>query len=200
MIIMIKNIKFTLLLAILLASGVSAGAAQKEPLRIMCLGDSITVGYTDNPHWKVPFKFGYRSRLYKLLKGAGYEVLIFHATGTGGKTMESLIESGMVSGVLDITTTEWADELTGATLSAGPTRMDAMSKAKVPAVISPGCLDMANFGERDTVPENPPETWLTYHLAHPESERTATANSSARPTGSSSPTSKAKPYYLRLLI
>ena len=89
----------------------------------------------------------------KVLEDAGYEVLIFHATGTGGKTMESLIESGMVSGVLDITTTEWADELTGATLSAGPTRMDAMSKAKVPAVISPGCLDMANFGERDTVPE-----------------------------------------------
>ncbi|MDB4055796.1 Tm-1-like ATP-binding domain-containing protein [Akkermansiaceae bacterium] len=89
----------------------------------------------------------------KELEQAGYEVLIFHATGTGGKTMESLIESGMVSGVLDITTTEWADELTGATLSAGPTRMDAMSSAKVPAVISPGCLDMANFGERDTVPE-----------------------------------------------
>ena len=89
----------------------------------------------------------------KVLEDAGYEVLIFHATGTGGKTMESLIESGMVSGVLDITTTEWADELTGATLSAGPTRMDAMSKAQVPAVVSPGCLDMANFGERDTVPE-----------------------------------------------
>ena len=67
--------------------------------------------------------------------------------------MEALIESGMVKGVLDITTTEWADELTGATLSAGPTRMDAMSKAKVPAVVSPGCLDMANFGERDSVPE-----------------------------------------------
>jgi len=89
----------------------------------------------------------------KVLEDAGYEVLIFHATGTGGKTMETLIESGMVSGVLDITTTEWADELTGATLSAGPTRMDAMTHAKVPAVISPGCLDMANFGERDTVPE-----------------------------------------------
>lgn len=67
--------------------------------------------------------------------------------------MEALIESGMVSGVLDITTTEWADELVGATLSAGPTRMDAMTKAKVPAVVSPGCLDMANFGERDSVPE-----------------------------------------------
>jgi uncharacterized protein (UPF0261 family) len=89
----------------------------------------------------------------KVLEDAGYEVLIFHATGTGGKTMEALIESGMVKGVLDITTTEWADELVGATLSAGPTRMDAMTHAKVPAVISPGCLDMANFGERDTVPE-----------------------------------------------
>ena len=89
----------------------------------------------------------------KVLEDAGYEVLIFHATGTGGKTMESLIESGMVKGVLDITTTEWADELVGATLSAGPTRLNAMTKAKVPAVIAPGCLDMANFGEKETVPE-----------------------------------------------
>ncbi len=89
----------------------------------------------------------------KVLEDAGYEVLIFHATGTGGKTMESLIESGMVAGVLDITTTEWADELVGATLSAGPTRLDAMTKAKVPAVVAPGCLDMANYGERDSVPE-----------------------------------------------
>ncbi|MGB0774413.1 MAG: Tm-1-like ATP-binding domain-containing protein [Akkermansiaceae bacterium] len=89
----------------------------------------------------------------EVLEGAGYEVLVFHATGTGGKTMEALIESGMVKGVLDITTTEWADELTGATLSAGPNRMDAMTAAKVPAVVAPGCLDMANFGERDSVPE-----------------------------------------------
>jgi len=88
-----------------------------------------------------------------VLEDAGYEVLVFHATGTGGKTMEALIETGMVQGVLDLTTTEWADEVTGATLSAGPTRMDAMTKAQVPAVIAPGCLDMANFGERDSVPE-----------------------------------------------
>lgn len=99
----------------------------------------------------------------KELEEAGYEVLIFHATGTGGKSMESLIESGMVSGVLDITTTEWADELTGATLSAGPTRLDAMSKARVPAVISPGCLDMANFGERDTVPQEFSERLFYIH-------------------------------------
>lgn len=87
------------------------------------------------------------------LEKEGYEVLVFHATGIGGKTMESLIESGMVTGVLDLTTTEWADELVGATLSAGPDRMDAMTKAKVPTVVAPGCLDMANYGERETVPK-----------------------------------------------
>lgn len=87
-----------------------------------------------------------------ILEDAGYEVLVFHATGSGGQAMESLIESGMVSGVLDVTTTEWADEVVGATLSAGPNRMDAMTKAKVPAVVAPGCVDMANFGARETVP------------------------------------------------
>ena len=87
-----------------------------------------------------------------ILEEAGYEVLVFHATGSGGQAMESLIESGMVSGVLDVTTTEWTDEVVGATLSAGPTRMDAMTKAKVPAVVVPGCVDMANFGSRETVP------------------------------------------------
>lgn len=88
----------------------------------------------------------------ELLEEAGYEVLVFHATGTGGRTMEALIESGMVAGVLDVTTTEWADELVGGVLSAGPGRLDAMSHAGVPAVVAPGCLDMANFGERKTVP------------------------------------------------
>lgn len=87
-----------------------------------------------------------------LLEEKGYEVLVFHATGTGGRTMEALIESGMVAGVLDVTTTEWADELVGGVLNAGPERMDAMSKASVPAVIAPGCLDMVNYGERESVP------------------------------------------------
>lgn len=89
----------------------------------------------------------------EILEEAGYEVLVFHATGTGGKTMESLIEEGLIAGVLDITTTEWADELVGGTLTAGPTRLEATGKAGVPAIVTPGCLDMANFGERDTVPE-----------------------------------------------
>ncbi|MDB4275728.1 Tm-1-like ATP-binding domain-containing protein, partial [Akkermansiaceae bacterium] len=88
----------------------------------------------------------------KIFEDKGYEVLVFHSTGTGGRTMESLIESGMVAGVFDVTTTEWADELVGATLSAGPERLDATGKAGLPAIVSPGCLDMANFGEKDSVP------------------------------------------------
>src|SRR5258705_5648837 len=88
----------------------------------------------------------------KLLEREGYEVLVFHATGAGGRTMESLIESGLVTGVLDITTTEWADELVGGVLGAGPTRLDAAAKTGTPAIVTPGCLDMVNFGARDTVP------------------------------------------------
>ena len=88
----------------------------------------------------------------KVLEAAGYEVLVFAATGTGGRIMESVIESGIVAGVLDITTTEWADELVGGNLNAGPERMDAAAKANVPAVVAPGCLDMVNFGEKASVP------------------------------------------------
>ena len=88
----------------------------------------------------------------RILEEAGYEVLVFAATGTGGRTMETLIASGMADGVLDLTTTEWADELVGGVLSAGPGRMDAAAKAAIPAVIAPGCLDMVNFGEPATVP------------------------------------------------
>jgi len=87
-----------------------------------------------------------------LVEAMGYEVLVFHATGTGGRTMESLIESGMVAGVLDITTTEWADELVGGVLGAGPTRLDAAARTGTPAIVAPGCLDMVNFGPRETVP------------------------------------------------
>jgi uncharacterized protein (UPF0261 family) len=88
----------------------------------------------------------------KILEAAGYEVLVFHATGIGGRTMESLIESGLVSGVLDITTTEWADELVGGFLGAGPTRLEAAARKGVPAIVAPGCLDMANFHAPETVP------------------------------------------------
>jgi len=87
------------------------------------------------------------------LETAGYEVMVFHATGTGGETMEALIGDGLVGGVLDVTTTEWADELAGGMLSAGPTRLDAAGQAGVPQVVAPGCLDMVNFGPRATVPQ-----------------------------------------------
>jgi uncharacterized protein (UPF0261 family) len=87
------------------------------------------------------------------LEAAGYEVLVFHATGTGGRTMESLIETGLVAGVFDVTTTEWADEVVGGILGAGPTRCEAAMRHGIPAVIAPGCLDMVNFQEPASVPE-----------------------------------------------
>lgn len=86
------------------------------------------------------------------LEEAGYEVLVFHCTGTGGKTMESLIDAGLISGVLDITTTEWADELVGGVFSAGATRLEAAARKGVPAIVTPGCLDMVNFWAPETVP------------------------------------------------
>lgn len=87
------------------------------------------------------------------LEEQGYEVLVFHATGTGGKTMEALVNGGFIKGVLDITTTEWCDELFGGVLSAGPHRLEAAGKCGVPQVVSVGALDMVNFGPIDTVPE-----------------------------------------------
>jgi uncharacterized protein (UPF0261 family) len=88
-----------------------------------------------------------------ILEEAGYEVLVFHATGTGGRTMESLVAGGLIAGVLDITTTEWADELVGGVLAAGPTRLEAAARRGVPAVVTPACLDMVNFWAPETVPE-----------------------------------------------
>ena len=89
----------------------------------------------------------------KILEAAGYEVLVFHATGNGGEAMEGLIADGLIAGVLDITTTELADELVGGILSAGPTRLTAAGKRGIPQVISVGALDMVNFGPPNTVPE-----------------------------------------------
>lgn len=88
-----------------------------------------------------------------LLERQGYEVLVFHATGIGGRTMESLISQGYIAGCLDITTTELADEVCGGGASAGPERGMAASRAGIPAVIVPGCVDMANFGSLESVPE-----------------------------------------------
>ena len=92
------------------------------------------------------------TRAREELEKAGYEVLVFHATGTGGRTMEELVRAGFIVGVLDITTTELADELAGGVLSAGPNRLEAAGEKGVPQVVSPGALDMVNFRAPETVP------------------------------------------------
>jgi uncharacterized protein (UPF0261 family) len=88
----------------------------------------------------------------RALEADGFDCLVFHATGTGGRTMEKLVEAGMVRGVLDVTTTEVADEVVGGVFPAGPGRFDAILAAGVPYVMSLGALDMVNFGATDTVP------------------------------------------------
>lgn len=86
------------------------------------------------------------------LEEQGYEVLVFHATGTGGRCMESLIDQGFIKGVLDLTTTEWCDQVVGGVLNAGPDRLTAAGRKGIPQVVSTGALDMVNFGPMDTVP------------------------------------------------
>ena len=88
-----------------------------------------------------------------VLEAAGYEVLVFHAIGAGGKTMESLIAEGYMAGSLDLTTTELADEACGGVFSAGPDRLMAAALAGLPTVIAPGCIDMCCFRSLDTVPD-----------------------------------------------
>lgn len=101
----------------------------------------------------------------KILEVAGYEVVVFHATGVGGQAMEGLIRDGMFVGVLDITTTELADELVGGTLSAGPDRLSAAGQAGIPQVISVGALDMVNFGPPETVPDRFKDRQFYHHNA-----------------------------------
>jgi uncharacterized protein (UPF0261 family) len=88
----------------------------------------------------------------KLMEEKGYEVLVFHSTGTGGRVREILIDSGYFSGVLYITTTEWADEICGGVLSACPTRLEAAAKSGTPQVVTPACIDMCNFWAPETIP------------------------------------------------
>ncbi len=88
-----------------------------------------------------------------LLEKHGYEVIVFHASGNGGRTMEQLIEKGAFCGVLDLTTTEWCDELFGGIMAAGPDRSEAAAKKKIPQVVSVGAMDMVTFGPPETVPE-----------------------------------------------
>jgi uncharacterized protein (UPF0261 family) len=92
------------------------------------------------------------TRAREALEARGYEVLVFHATGTGGRAMEALVDAGFLAGVLDATTTELCDDLVGGVLSAGPDRLEAAGRSGLPQVVSLGALDMVNFGSRDSVP------------------------------------------------
>jgi uncharacterized protein (UPF0261 family) len=93
------------------------------------------------------------TRARERLEELGYEVLVFHATGTGGQSLEALARDGFLTGVLDVTTTELADDLVGGVFSAGPERLEIAGRLGLPQVVSLGALDMVNFGPRETVPE-----------------------------------------------
>jgi len=97
------------------------------------------------------------------LEDRGYETIVFHATGTGGRAMEALVEEGIVDAVLDVTTTEWADELVGGVLSAGPDRLEAAGDRGIPQVVSVGALDMVNFGPEASVPPEFDDRLLHVH-------------------------------------
>lgn len=100
------------------------------------------------------------------LEQKGYEVVVFHATGSGGRAMEALVDDGFVDGVLDVTTTEWADELVGGVLTAGPHRLEAMGRCGIPHVVAPGALDMVSYGPRETVP--PSRTGRRFYQHNPQ--------------------------------
>lgn len=102
-------------------------------------------------------------RAKEALEKEGYEVLVFHAVGSGGKTLERLIRDGHIAGVLDLTTTELADELAGGWLSAGPNRLTAGPAAGIPQIVSCGALDMVNFGPMDSVPDKYHDRKLVPH-------------------------------------
>lgn len=99
----------------------------------------------------------------ELLEEQDYEVIVFHATGAGGKAMETLIENGYFTAVLDLTTTEWADELVGGVLNAGERRLEAAVKKEIPQIVSLGAMDMVNFGPKNTVPDKFSERLFYQH-------------------------------------
>ena len=114
-------------------------------------------------------------RARKALEQAGCEVLVFHATGVGGQAMEGLIRDGRIAAVLDLTTTELADEVAGGILSAGPDRLEAAGRAGIPQVVSVGALDMVNFGPRETVPDRFAHRKFHVHNANVTLMRTTAA-------------------------
>lgn len=105
------------------------------------------------------------TRVRETLEKAGFEILVFHANGSGGRTMEALIASGLIAGVADVTTTEWCDELVGGLFGAGPQRLEAAARQGIPQVVSCGALDMVNFRGPDSVPAKFQDRHLHTHNA-----------------------------------
>ncbi|MDN5854830.1 MAG: Tm-1-like ATP-binding domain-containing protein, partial [Actinomycetia bacterium] len=111
----------------------------------------------------------------RILEAAGCEVLIFHATGVGGRTLERLVSERFFDAVLDLTTTEWADEIVGGILSAGPTRLSAAAAAGIPQVVSLGATDMVNFGRPESIPTPFAGRTFYHHNAENTLMRTTTS-------------------------
>ena len=139
------------------AAAAIAGMAEAQAIEIADTGKPL-VGAT---------MFGVTTpcvtRARERLEELGYEVLVFHATGTGGQSMEALMRGGFIAAALDATTTELADDLVGGVLSAGPDRLEAAGEVGIPQVVSLGALDMVNFGPMETVPERFRERRLYVH-------------------------------------
>ena len=142
------------------AAGAICGMVQNEPVRRGQDRPIITASMFGNTTDCV-------GACSKSLKEKGFEVLVFHATGAGGRAMETLVSDGLVEAVLDITTTEWADELCQGIFSAGPERLDAPGQRGIPHLIVPGCVDMANFGAPSTVPEKYRQTKRLFYEWNP---------------------------------
>jgi uncharacterized protein (UPF0261 family) len=137
-------------------NGFARGVYRRAAWAICAMVDAAAVTETAAKPLVVASMFGNTTacveRARQRLEAEGYEVLVFHATGAGGRAMEALIESGAAAGVLDVTTTEWADELVGGVLTAGSARLEGAAVRGVPAIVTPGCLDMVNFGTPDSIP------------------------------------------------
>lgn len=138
-------------------NSISKRLIRQAAAAICAMGNAINTA-ADHTNGKIAISmFGNTSacvdKCSELLRAQGYEVFAFHANGVGGKTMESLIREGYFDAVLDITTTELADDLCGGICSAGPDRLNAAAESGIPQVVTPGCLDMVNFAQFDTVPE-----------------------------------------------
>lgn len=142
------------------AAGAVCGMAEKDPMPVENEKPILFVSMFGNSTPCV-------EKCVALLEKRNYAPMVFHATGGGGRSMEEMILEGYCLACLDITTTEWADELCGGILSAGPRRLEGPGRAGIPHVIAPGCLDMVNFGSFETVPSKYREAGRLFYEWNP---------------------------------